>query len=412
MLLLSAWVLLSGIGGIMWQDCWDHSFRNAVYFDLANHAWPVTETYSDGAPAMLCYYFGFWLPSAFIARLTGSIAVGYWVQLIYALIGAILTMLMIFRYVGAVKVRIVVIFALFCGWDFVAWLLLRFNPSLMSIVFSLKDLSYHSFSAPSATTQLYFIYNQGIAFWLVAMLLLRQRNNVGALILTYALLAIYSPIAAAALAPVVAYGCLRNIRGVFSVGNVGGILFGVVVAAFYMSNNRVGGFHLSHDCSFAIFLLFLLLSFGVYLPFVWRNIRRDWLFWGLFATMCVLSWCQLGDTNDLAWRCTMPTLFYLMLYIMKETVSVKSWRTPRSVALATVLAIGMIAPVGILLRSGAHQAECMLYGKSTRSEYLKTLFDRTNICYDSFVTEQDGFFTKYLMRNRDSSAYADETTAK
>lgn len=404
LMLLTAWVLLSGLGGLMWQDYWDHGFRNAIYFDLVNHPWPVTET-ENGEPALLCYYFGFWLPSAMIGRLTGSLEAGYWIQFFYGLTGTILAVLMIFRYLGTVRVRIVIIFALFCGWDFVAWTILGEDISLHEAVFALKDLCYGGFSSPSATTQLYFIYNQGIAIWLVLMLLLRQRDNAGALLLTYSLLAIYSPIAAAATAPVVICGCICRWRDALTAANCAGLLFGLIVVAFYLANSRVGGFGLNVWGTIPIFLLFLICTYGVYMPFVWPEIRRDSIFWWLFGTMVILSWTRLGDAGDMAWRCTIPASFYLMLLLMRKAIDIRSWNV-RSVAFACVLGIGMLAPAGILMRSAGHQ---LLYWRgeldSTRSEAYPTMF-MDNVCHDNFIAPGESFFTRYIMRGRDTSAYS------
>lgn len=407
--LLTAWVLLSGLGGLMWQDYWDHGFRNAVYFDLVSHTWPVTDI-ENGDPALLCYYFGFWLPSAFIAKLTGSIEAGYWLQFLYGLAGTILALLMIFRYLGSVRIRTVVIFTLFCGWDIIAWLILEDDISIYKAVFALKDLCYEGFSSPSATTQLYFIYNQGIAIWLTIMLLLRQRDNAGTLLLTYSLLAIFSPIASAALAPVVIYCCLRHWRQAVSAPNAAGLLFGMTAVAFYMSNSRVGGFGLNEWGTIPVFLLFLICSYGVFMPFVWRRLRNDRIFWWLFGTMIVLSWTRLGDTGDMAWRCTIPVSFYLMLALMKKSVTIRSWSEIRHAAFACVLATGMLAPLGILARSAGHQLQYwrgILH--STRSDGYPTLF-MENICHDNFIAHGDSFFTRYMMRDRESTAFADNHT--
>jgi len=405
LVLLAAWVVLSGLGGLMWQDYWDHGFRNGVYFDLVNRDWPVTAM-ENGAPALFCYYFGFWLPSALVAKLTGSLEIGYWVQFFYGLTGAILALLMIFRHIGAVRVRVVVLLALFCGWDIVSWLILGDDITAYNALFALKDLCYQGFSAPSATTQLYFIYNQGIAFWIVAMLLLRQHDNAGALLLTYSLLAIFSPITAAATAPVVIYGCVRRWRCALTVANAAGVLFGLIVIAFYMANSRVGGFGFNDWASVPVFMLFLVCSYGVFMPFVWHRLRRDAIFWWLMGTMVVLSWTQLGSTGDMAWRCTIPSSFYLMLALMRESVSVQSWRRPREIAMACVLGIGMLAPLGILVRSAGHQLQYwrgILH--TTRSEGYATLFMDT-ICHDNFITSGESFYTRYLMRDREHTAYS------
>ena len=48
--LVLLWVLLAGVGGFVWQNPWDHKFRNAVFQDLVNRPWPVRQ---DGL-GLLC----------------------------------------------------------------------------------------------------------------------------------------------------------------------------------------------------------------------------------------------------------------------------------------------------------------------------------------------------------------------
>ena len=62
-ILLLLWVISSGIGGLVWQNRWDHMYRNALFHDLVRYDWPVVN-FEGATPRSLCYYIGFWLPSA------------------------------------------------------------------------------------------------------------------------------------------------------------------------------------------------------------------------------------------------------------------------------------------------------------------------------------------------------------
>ena len=46
LVLVVLWVLFAGVGGFVWQNPWDHKFRNAVFMDLVNHPWPVRQELS------------------------------------------------------------------------------------------------------------------------------------------------------------------------------------------------------------------------------------------------------------------------------------------------------------------------------------------------------------------------------
>lgn len=72
LVIVFGWVLLSGIGGYVWQNRWDHIFRNVVFEDLSYQTWPV-----QNGNSVLTYYIGFWLPSALISKVTNNIEIGY-----------------------------------------------------------------------------------------------------------------------------------------------------------------------------------------------------------------------------------------------------------------------------------------------------------------------------------------------
>lgn len=70
-LIAVVWVLLSGVGGMAFQN-WDHHWRNAVLHDLIQYDWPVVYAAADTGPVrMLVYYIGFWLPAAWAGKLLG-----------------------------------------------------------------------------------------------------------------------------------------------------------------------------------------------------------------------------------------------------------------------------------------------------------------------------------------------------
>ena len=154
--LVLLYTIFSGIGGLFYQDSWDHAFRNAVFSDLVNEAWPVMhDNPVTGRMEMLCYYHGFWLPAAFVSKITGSIDAGYAVQLAYAFTGLLLTSIFVYRILGMSKasVWVLLVLTLYCGWDVVLYMM-EFNAwprpdNLRQIYVAGKDWHFYYFSAPS-----------------------------------------------------------------------------------------------------------------------------------------------------------------------------------------------------------------------------------------------------------------------
>ena len=109
--ILFFWVIVAGIGGFIWQNIWDHKFRNAVFKDLVRYDWPVT----NGNFA-LCYYLGFWLPAALVGKIFG-LGAGYLAQIVWAFIGVYIAFLIICQYLKNIKISNLLIFIFYSGLD-------------------------------------------------------------------------------------------------------------------------------------------------------------------------------------------------------------------------------------------------------------------------------------------------------
>lgn len=112
-IILSAiWVYLSGIGGFAYQNS-DHWVRNPIFSDLSTYSWPVIYDLSaepqvvksicgDGEVAF-SYYFSWWLPVCFVAKLFHlSSGLRNVLLYIWALTGILLTVYLICRKLGKV----------------------------------------------------------------------------------------------------------------------------------------------------------------------------------------------------------------------------------------------------------------------------------------------------------------------
>lgn len=108
--IIIVWVMFAGIGGFIWQNIWDHKFRNAIFMDLVGKSWPVIEE-GNG----LCYYLGFWLPSAIVGKIFG-LQIGYAFQILWAVIGIFIAFGMICQYLNKIQIRNIVIFIFYSGF--------------------------------------------------------------------------------------------------------------------------------------------------------------------------------------------------------------------------------------------------------------------------------------------------------
>ena len=411
------WVALSGLGGLAWQNRWDHMFRNALFQDLVAYAWPV-KNMEWAQPRTLTYYIGFWLPGAVVGKLFGLQA-GYLFQFIYGAAGVLLALFLLFERLGKVSFAATLFFFFFSGLDIIPYLqnaVLR-GDTLATVLRNLAlgrhmELSIHTFNSSSNSTLLFWLYNQIIPFWVGFLLLWRLKKN-SALLFTFSLLLLFAPFPALAMVPVLIvrgfsiagwkperWGkSLGNVfRSLGTVGNGAGLLLIGVLGFYYLSNRAVNSTRLLPFSleNIGDFFLYLSIEFLVFFPFIWKRAKGDVYFWVLFFTMVLGSFVQLGNDYDFAWRTCIPFAFYLMLLLMKQIQEMDK-RSLKGKLLILVLLMGAITPTMEMLRSGEQTARVFM-GRSREkllSGGLKSVFHE-NDCYDNFVGDGETFFFRFL----------------
>lgn len=416
------WILGAGIGGFIWQNLWDHKFRNAIFMDLVNNHWPVVSE-----NLALSYYIGFWLPAALAGKIFGLEA-GYVFQVIWAILGMMLVMHLLFCYLGAVKMRYVFIFIFFSGLDillFIGWeaYLSGFAELWNNIDSLIRDYLYRLvmgehlelactyFNSSCNTTLVFWLYNQAIPFWVGFLLILRQKCGK-VVVSIYALLLLFSPFPCVGLLPLIVYKVFGQQRyqwktlvpqmckNAFTVGNLSILPLVGVVTLYYESNIAVGNLSIIplEKLTYQIFIAHLLMEFVVYLPFINREDRKDPILRILFITVLLCSFIRMGISFDFAWRTCIPLAFYIMLLIMKATDNLKL-HSAKGLLLALVFCIGAVTPVTEMVRTIRHEHYVLAGEMNARSDSLETVFTReNNECYDNFIADKSSVFFQYLAK--------------
>lgn len=412
LLLVIVWVIFGGVGGFVWQNPWDHKFRNAVFMDLVNNPWPVTK---DGLG--LCYYLGYWLPSSLVGKI-GGLEAGYLFQIVWAILGICLAGLLIFRWLGRVSWKAFFLLIFFSGLDVVIFLLYSLRTASNPVYEFLAglyqgthiELLTEYFNSSSNTTLLFWLYNQIIPFWVGMMLLLTRKNNRFA-VLVFGLMLFYCPFPCVALAPAMAYwmllqgekkitaaGLKCRFREAFSLCNVSVIPFVLAIAMYYTSNIATGklALFLVTKEVMSRFAIYFLCEYGVYLVFLFRDNKKDPLLYLLAAVTVVCSFVAMGNSYDFAWRTCIPFAFYLMLLIMKKLEKM-DWKRPLSVLLVLVLCMGAITPATEIIRTVRGEWSVLQGEAHPRSDTLPSVFQQEdNECYENFIGDLNSPFFRYL----------------
>lgn len=349
MALAVVYVISTGVGAVWYQFGGDHMFRNGIFFELVRNPWPVNHPEPDGTPSVLSYYTGFWLLPALVSKLCfGYIIPGNIAQFLYALWGMYIILNFIFAHFGGASWKVFLMFLFFDAWDIVITAIVPGYESLSDVLWLQKDISTDYYHSNVVFTYFGYTYNQAYAALIGLLLIWHRHRDVRQLLLTYSLMFISAPFVAVGIFPVVAWLLIRRFPVSLTWQNVLAILVLLVEACYFASNNRAmkpGGETYPVEMPFVVMsLIFVVFAYGVYMPWLWKRVRRDALFWVLFVIMLFGPLLSLGRTFDMGWRVGVPFAYYFMLKMMEYVTDVHKWRRPRNVLLSVFLAVGALAP--------------------------------------------------------------------
>ena len=409
-LALVAAVILCGIGGLVSQTSTDQFGRNGVFYDLVARPWPVEYPPVDGNPRIMCYYLAYWLPSALVAKMFGgSMLAGNLFQIVWASWGLFLTLAFLFSYCGSRKLWLVfLLFFFFCGWEMVEGLL--FYPQEKFDFFTFmenhNDTAVPYYALPLSHSTIIQAYNQAIPAFLGFSLLYFQRRSPGWMLFTFSLILCYAPMPCLGIFPAMLYWLGRNFRTSLSLPNLLGLALCLIFSIFFIANAKGSHTEVASDPDHILMVLgygaaWLALSVAVYLPFIWRSVKSDWLFWTLLVTSLLGALLSAYGSPDVGWRIPTALGLYLMAKVAREAVSTTHWGRPRNILFAAALAIGSLSPLtSYYLRLHYEVREVIVKGESPRDTRIEGYLTDPgrNPYYYNYVSERAGFFYRHLMR--------------
>ncbi len=338
-IVLGAWLFLSGVGGYSFQN-WDHHSRNAVFRDLINFPWPVVYHFSPAianqfevhSSVILSYYFGFWLPSALIGKLLGWGAANF-ILFLWTYLGIVLSAVLSASKLKTSLLKTALLIIFFSGMDLVGVLLLEnlpgysyphLWPPIQHLEWWAGSMQYSSF-----TTELYWTYNQFVPALLIMSLFVTS-SNIGTAVFLGGLCFFFAPLPALGMLPLLGGSIISEIlsflrskserllstllsRHVFTFENFAGLTIGGIAFLFFSTNLSAQTRSFSLPASPVIYLLFLLLE-GLLMWLLLLPINKNSWAWYVTGLILVLApFVNIGGSWDFMMRTTIPALYILML---------------------------------------------------------------------------------------------------
>ncbi len=320
--IIGLWIAFSGIGGAVYQNP-DHWWRNRLFALLVEQKWPVVLPEDNGF-RMMCYYIGFYLPSALIGKAFG-LGAGFIFQMIWAFFGVLITFILMGNWQGKWKISLLVFFIFFSGLD-----ICNFGPELA------LNMSYHleqsMFQFSAYTTQLFWVHNQAIYAWILTLLILQTKNNKF-LVFLWANGLINCTLPFIGMLPLLIYRIYKNsapgeklssrlteiVKSVISVENVlGGGVIGLV--SFFYLTGSAGGMEL-HFVP-AVLLLFLpgclAAEIGLYAGEMYVMYKSRKLL--ILVTVCLVltPLLMIGQGADFCARVSIPSLLVFSMFVYQR----------------------------------------------------------------------------------------------
>lgn len=404
---------LCGIGGYVVQSS-DHYWRNAMFRDLVNYSWPV---YDEATHLTKSYYIAFWMVPALFAKISGSMEMGFMMQLLWLTLGFELLYLQICRWMGKTRLSYLFFVYLFSGMKIVECLLYlpvaepgNILPQLVNLVST--NATPGDFHAGPMSQLLYDPFNQTIPLFLGIMVMI---NNVRSKLLpfVYASLLLYAPFPLVGLAPIVLYWIGRNMmerKGrekwnyFFCFENIIALLILVVSALYLMSNNQNGNKGLRDLSNFGLtfygYAIYMFFEFGIFMIIGYKACKDKPALWIAFITVAILGWFKIGLHNDFCFRTNMPLIFMLCLLVVRRFYMEDTGSWLRKTVVAIYIIGGLPAEIHPALRWLSSACIVMGVDQSVFNRYqhikdVKTLYvmQQTEIRNDqlpsSFLCRKD-----------------------
>lgn len=328
--------IVVGIGGAFPQagDWYKH---NAVLRDLTKSSWPVYyDRYDD---CMLTYYLGQYLVPAVIGKIWDSFALSNICMSIWCVGGLVLVYVCLVRLIGADKIReqvlALVVLMFFCGG-------LNLAQNILKLIFGDRMYSLGSYhwvlvdgimlQYRSNLVMIRWVLPQIIVPWLATMLFMEDIDKVRYYVVMLLPSLLFGSFSFAALAAIALLNgivliCNKRVRikEVLSLYNILPALCPGLILFFYFLGNIQVEKPVSSSFRFQtypgdqiiVYLVFCICMFGVYYVCVAKENLKSPLYYINLAVLMGLPWLRMGLCNDVVMSGSIPSLFILMIYVLK-----------------------------------------------------------------------------------------------
>lgn len=404
-----------GIGEFRPQT-YDFQANNFKYYDLITHDLPV---YYLEQKTYLCYYTGYYLPSALLAKVFGIETCRYF-SFVWSVFGMWLVFCWILTFTRKNVVGLLMIVLLFANAWFVIKLLMNFEyfqEYLKPYYIQLNQ--FKLITSPLIKNYAWATQHTIPACLGVCVLIdnFRTKSDLKYLLLMLLSTMFWSPLTAVGLFPFVAFYFLKDLKNLFSAIMIKDFIFMTILAI-----------------SFIPLLLYFISTEGIHTnntEFIWQTgVKSWWIFyliytfsnfiiWGLFLNYtqnqytslwkiaiifpCIIAIYRIGIYNDFNIRVSFPSFFMLSILVGISIVERLKMKSFIGVGIMTLIFVNSLANLNHIKNSFDYKnllttiEKPFIFNAKNMLEFQRVAYGDESAVLE-YSLKKDSVFEKYFLK--------------
>ena len=305
-LIIILFIIVLGIGELFPQSGDMRNGRNAVMRDLINFSWPIV--YPENGFGFV-YYFAHWVVPSIIGKIS-NIQIALLVLVLWSFIGIFIFFILIINILNIKNNKYILI-------SLVIFIFFGSIPYSAGGIF----IEY-----ASITTQIYNLFNQSIAIWVMCSLFLYQKNSLNFAFLGLSV-GFYSPYAVIGILPYmivkvildIKENRLKELKSIFSIENIlSSISIFPILFLYLTSSDTVSDSFeiLISKHNYIKLLINYMMAFGLLIILLYKSNKNNYIFYTSIFVFIFVSMIKYSQDHNFS-RTNFTAIFFLIIFIIK-----------------------------------------------------------------------------------------------
>ena len=316
LLIIVSFVVILGVGEIFNQSGDMRNVRNAVFRDLINFSWPII--YPENGYGFV-YYFAHWAVPSLFGKLFG-LQIGLFSLILWSSFGILIFFILVLNFFNINNNKYIII-------SIIIFMFFGSIPQYAGGIF----IEYMSM-----TTQIYHLFNQSIAVWVMCTLFLYQKNSSNFAFLGLSVV-FYSPYAIIGILPYmfvklildIKNNKLTELKNIFSIENIlsSVSIFPILFLYLSSSDTMEDGFQiLITKHNYIRLFINYMLAFGLFMIILYKNNKNNYIFYTSIFVFIFVSMIQYSQDQNFS-RTNLTAIFFLAVLTIEyfyKNINIKS----------------------------------------------------------------------------------------